>query len=79
MEKRQVDLTGTSWSHAILPLMPPVLIEEDLRLFGEAARRILDYSPRGFFPPEMGISPLMPVSYRMQDTSGASSTVILSK
>lgn len=60
IEKRQVELTGTSWSHAILPLMPTGLIEEDLRLFGEAARRILDYSPRGFFPPEMGISPLLP-------------------
>jgi len=60
IEKRQVELTGTSWSHAILPLMPTVLIEQDLHLFREAARRILDYSPRGFFPPEMGISPLLP-------------------
>jgi hypothetical protein len=60
IEKRQVELTGTSWSHAILPLMPSGLIVEDLRLFSEAARRILDYSPRGFFPPEMGISPLLP-------------------
>jgi hypothetical protein len=60
IEKKQVEVTGSSWSHAILPLMPIPLMQEDIRLFASTAQRILDCKPRGFFPPEMGISPLLP-------------------
>ena len=56
----RVEITGTSWSHAVLPLMPPDLIEEDIRLYLASANRILGIRPRGFFPPELGICPLLP-------------------
>ena len=56
----KVELTGTSWSHAILPLMPDWLQEMDVALCARTIFRLLEYRPVGFFPPELGISPLLP-------------------
>jgi predicted glycosyl hydrolase (DUF1957 family) len=56
----QIELTGTSWSHAVLPLLPEDLIKKDIALHLYTLKRILDYKPKGFFPPELGISPALP-------------------
>ncbi len=56
----RVEITGTSWAHAILPMLPPALAAEDIRLYRESAARVLGVAPDGFFPPEMATGPLMP-------------------
>jgi hypothetical protein len=64
LERGQVEITGTSWSHAILPLLPVEDVRRDIALFGELAERILGVKPRGFFPPELAIDPLLPLVLR---------------
>lgn len=60
LQNHQIELSGTSYSHTVLPMMPLSLIEEDLKLHLDTTQRILGYEPKGFFPPEMGISPILP-------------------
>ncbi len=60
LKNNQIELTGTSWAHAVLPIMPLPLIKKDIELFNSTCKRILDYKPKGFFPPELGIAPIMP-------------------
>jgi predicted glycosyl hydrolase (DUF1957 family) len=60
LERRQLELTGTSWSHMILPLALPWVATKDIEMFLSSAERILGYQPQGFFPPELAISPLLP-------------------
>ena len=60
IKNKQIELTGTSWSHAVLPIMPLDLIKLDIELYNQTIKRILNYEPKGFFPPELGISPLLP-------------------
>lgn len=60
IENNQIELTGTSWAHAVLPTMPFGLIKKDIEIFTSTCKRILNYKPKGFFPPELGISPLLP-------------------
>ena len=56
----RVEFTGTSWAHAVLPSMPLFLVEEDINLHKWTVERILRTETKGFFPPELGISPLLP-------------------
>jgi hypothetical protein len=56
----KIEITGTSWAHAVLPTLPLPLQEEDIALFKRTASRLLGVTPVGFFPPELGISPLLP-------------------
>ena len=58
----RVEVTGTGWAHAVLPMLPPALVDLDLGLFREAARRVLGVEPRGFFPPELGVDPTLPAA-----------------
>lgn len=58
--KGQVEVTGTSWAHIILPLAPLDVAIEDIKMYLKTVERVLDYRPEGFFPPELCISPLMP-------------------
>jgi hypothetical protein len=60
LAREQIEVTGTSWAHMILPLAPLEIAEADIDMFLETARRVLGYRPRGFFPPELCIWPVMP-------------------
>jgi len=57
---KRIELAGTSWAHAVLPLLPLWLMEEDINLFQKTVRRVLGITPSGFFPPELAVSPLLP-------------------
>ncbi|MBN1523995.1 MAG: hypothetical protein JW904_05915 [Spirochaetales bacterium] len=58
--EHRIELAGTSYAHAVLPLLPLWLQVEDIRLFKSTAERLLGYTPQGFFPPELGTSPILP-------------------
>jgi len=60
LDEGQVEVTGTSWAHMILPLAPLEVAKADIEMFSKTVERVLDYRPQGFFPPELCISPLMP-------------------
>ncbi len=60
LSRRQIEVTGSSWAHAVLPTLPLPLQALDIGLYRAAARRLLGVEPSGFFPPELGISPLLP-------------------
>ena len=61
IKKKQVEITGTSWSHAILPLMTLEEVRRDLGRYLDTALRVLGIRPAGFFPPELSIDPLLPM------------------
>ncbi len=61
IKRKQVEMTGTSWAHAILPLMTVEETRRDLKRYLETAERVLGIRPVGFFPPELSIDPLMPL------------------
>jgi alpha-amylase/alpha-mannosidase (GH57 family) len=54
-ERGQVEFTGSSKYHAILPLIPPAERKMQIDLNRRSGRNYLRkaYAPRGFFPPEM--------------------------
>ena len=56
----QVELTGTSWTHAILPLMTTDDVRRDIARYLDTVKRVLGVKPVGFFPPELSIDPLLP-------------------
>jgi alpha-amylase/alpha-mannosidase (GH57 family) len=60
VDRGQVELTGTSWAHAVLPICTLSDVKRDLSLYRDTAQRILGVRPTGFFPPELGIDPLLP-------------------
>ena len=60
LSRGQVEVTGTSWAHMILPLAPLDLAVKDIKMYLKTVERVLDYRPTGFFPPELCISPMMP-------------------
>ncbi len=60
IKNNQIELTGTSWAHAVLPIIPISLIKKDIELHNQTCERILKYKPKGFFPPELGIAPILP-------------------
>jgi predicted glycosyl hydrolase (DUF1957 family) len=60
LSRGQVEVTGTSWAHMILPLAPLDLAVKDIKMYLKTVERVLDYHPTGFFPPELCISPMMP-------------------
>jgi hypothetical protein len=61
IKRKQVEISGTSWTHAILPLMTLDDVRQDLKRYLDTARRVLGVRPTGFFPPELSIDPLLPM------------------
>jgi hypothetical protein len=61
VKRKQVEITGTSWTHAILPLMTVEEMRRDLKRYLDTAERVLGIRPVGFFPPELSTDPLMPL------------------
>jgi alpha-amylase/alpha-mannosidase (GH57 family) len=57
-EKGQIEFTGSGKYHPILPLIPDIERRRQIELNLAAIQYFLgkDYSPRGFFPPEMAYS-----------------------
>jgi predicted glycosyl hydrolase (DUF1957 family) len=55
----QIEFTGSSKYHALLPLTPPAEIERQIKLNEETNRHYFGkvFNPKGFFPPEMAVSP----------------------
>ncbi len=55
----QIEFTGSSKYHALLPLTPPTEIKRQIKLNEETNRHYFgkSYNPKGFFPPEMAVSP----------------------
>lgn len=60
VKRGQVEITGTSWTHAILPLMTTDDVHRDIGRYLDTAKRVLGVRPAGFFPPELSIDPLLP-------------------
>ncbi|MBS7288024.1 MAG: hypothetical protein KIH01_04575 [Candidatus Freyarchaeota archaeon] len=54
-----VDLTASGFHHLILPLTPTWEVEEDIKLGLKIFKEVLDYTPEGFFPPELAWSPFL--------------------
>ena len=58
VENGNIELTGTSAYHAILPLIPESEARRQIKLNHEKNKQVFgdSYKPRGFFPPEMAFS-----------------------
>lgn len=58
-DRGQVEFTGSAKYHALLPLIPEPEIVRQIKLNEETNRHFFGqvYKPRGFFPPEMAVSP----------------------
>jgi predicted glycosyl hydrolase (DUF1957 family) len=54
----QIEFTGSSKYHALLPLTPPSEIKRQIKLNEETNKYYFGkaYNPKGFFPPEMAVS-----------------------
>ena len=54
----KIDLTGTAAYHALLPLIPEIEIEKQIKEHEEILQKYIgkDYKPKGFFLPEMAYS-----------------------
>ncbi len=59
IDRGQVEITGTSWAHSILPLSPVEEVRLDIDYYLDTVKRVLKVRPKGFFPPEQGIDPLL--------------------
>ncbi|MBI2985028.1 MAG: UvrB/UvrC motif-containing protein [Candidatus Kerfeldbacteria bacterium] len=58
LQRGQIELTGSAKFHPLLPRLPETEIVRQIELNTAAHRHYFGplYQPRGFFPPEMGIS-----------------------
>ncbi|MHA1169351.1 MAG: hypothetical protein ACTSRU_16110 [Candidatus Hodarchaeales archaeon] len=61
ISKKQVEITGTSYSHAVLPLYTLEDAYRHVEMFGKTIKRILNYQPKGYWPPELAVDPLLPM------------------
>lgn len=54
----QLELTGSAKFHPLLPFLPDVEVERQIKLNEETHRKYFGdlYRPKGFFPPEMGFT-----------------------
>ncbi len=56
ISKGMIEITGTAYYHPILALIPPEEAENQIRMNQKICKKLLNYTPKGFFPPEMGWS-----------------------
>ncbi|MBI4276271.1 hypothetical protein HY629_00315 [Candidatus Uhrbacteria bacterium] len=61
MARGQLELTGSAKYHPFLPKLPTHEVERQIDLNVKTLRKILGpvYAPRGFFPPEMAVTPTL--------------------
>ncbi|ASJ07808.1 hydrolase [Thermococcus siculi] len=55
-----VEITGTAYSHAILPLLDLDRVEAQVQRDRAVKEELLEVSPKLFFPPELAYDPLLP-------------------
>lgn len=55
-----IELTGCSYTHAILPLLPLDHVYMQIKKDREIKEEIFDVKPRVFWPPELAYDPLLP-------------------
>ena len=64
IESGLIEVTGTAYSHAILPLLSLERVEAQVRRDREVKEDLLEVSPKLFFPPELAYDPILPAILR---------------
>ncbi|KUH32657.1 hydrolase [Thermococcus celericrescens] len=64
IESGLIEITGTAYSHAILPLLSLDRVEAQVRRDREVKESLLEVSPKLFFPPELAYDPILPAILR---------------
>ncbi len=59
-----IELTGTSYTHAILPLLELNRVEKQIEKDLEIKEEVFNYSPKLFWPPELAYDPILPAILR---------------
>ena len=60
IESGLIEVVGTSYTHAILPLLPLDRVETQIRRDREVKENMLEVSPEGFWLPELAYDPIIP-------------------
>ncbi len=60
LEIDKLRITGCTYSHPILPLLPSDDIRKQIKWHKDLVENHLDTSPVGFFPPELAVDPTLP-------------------
>lgn len=55
-----IEIIGTSYTHAILPLLPLDRVEAQVRKDRELKEELFEVSPKGFWLPELAYDPIIP-------------------
>ncbi|AAL80568.1 hydrolase [Pyrococcus furiosus DSM 3638] len=64
IESGLIEILGTSYTHAILPLLPLSRVEAQIKRDREVKENILEVSPEGFWLPELAYDPIIPAILR---------------
>lgn len=59
ISSKTIELVGTGYSHPILPLIHPLRIQRQISDQAELTKKIFSTALKGFWPPELAISPLV--------------------
>jgi len=59
-----IEITGTSYSHAILPLLPLTRVKEQIERDLKTKEEIFETKPTSFWPPELAYDPIIPAILR---------------
>jgi predicted glycosyl hydrolase (DUF1957 family) len=60
VESGLIEVLGTSYTHAILPLLPLDRVEAQVKRDREVKEQLLGVSPKGFWLPELAYDPIIP-------------------
>lgn len=60
IESNLIEITGTAFTHAILPLLPLERIEAQIVKDRETKEKVLEVSPKSFWLPELAYDPIIP-------------------
>ena len=60
LASNKIRVTGCTYSHPILPLLPSEDIRKQILLHKELVEEYLETKPIGFFPPELAVDPVLP-------------------
>lgn len=64
IESGLIEILGTSYTHAILPLLPLNRVEAQIQRDKKVKEETLDVSPKGFWLPELAYDPITPAILR---------------
>ena len=60
IDKGKFELTGCGYSHPIFPLLPEEDIEKQIEFNLQVLEKTLNYTPKGFWLPELAYDPTLP-------------------